>query len=169
MVLQSIYRHPLVYSDEALEAAGRGLDRLDSAVRGFDSHHAEPDENTAARLADAGQRFRSAMDDDFNSPIAVSVLFDLARFANRADGANRSAAQSKLLELASVLGLQLQPARSERADGNADPFIDLLLTIREQLRAQKQWALSDAIRDGLAELGVIVEDAATGATWRFQD
>lgn len=168
MVLQSIYRNPLVYSDESLEAAGRGLVRLDGAVRVFDPAHGEPDDDTAVLIADADTRFRAAMDDDFNSPIAVSVLFDLARMSNRANEDNRGAIQRRLIELAAVLGLELQVAAPAQAAGDAAPFIDLLLAVREELRSQKLWALSDRIRDGLAEQGVIVEDAATGATWRRQ-
>jgi cysteinyl-tRNA synthetase len=168
MVLQSIYRNPLVYTDEALEASARGIERLDTAARGYDSEHAEPDDDTAVAISNADARFREAMDDDFNTPVAVSVLFDLARLANRATGANRSAVQGRLIQLAGVLGLEIRPQHAGAAGGDAGPFIDLLMQVREQLRAQKQWALSDMIRDGLAEQGVTVEDSPSGATWRWQ-
>jgi cysteinyl-tRNA synthetase len=78
------------------------------------------------------------------------------------------AAQAKLKELAGVLGLELRAPEAAGA-GDAGPFIDLLLEIRNELRTQKNWALSDAIRDGLAERGVTVEDSPTGATWRRRD
>ena len=165
MALQSVYRVPLTFTEEGLEAARRGLERLDLAMRaGGDTRDAISPDVTAA-LTDAEQRFREAMDDDFNTPVAVSVLFDLSRTANRADGADKTAAQAKLSELASVLGLELQAPESS-GGGDAGPFIDLLLAIRDELRTQKNWALSDAIRDGLAERGVTVEDSPTGATWR---
>jgi len=108
------------------------------------------------------------MDDDFNTPVAVSVLFDLARSANRAEGAARHVLQAKLVELAGVLGLPLGVS-PDNGSGDAAPFIDLLISIRNELRAAKQWALSDRIRDGLAERGIIVEDSANGATWRRKD
>lgn len=164
MVLQSLYRNPLVYTEEALEAARRGLERLDLAMRGYDgdSPGSEPE---PAEVADAEVRFRSAMDDDFNTPVAVSVLFDLSRVANRAEGAEKQAAQAKLAELGGVLGLELG-APEQSSAGDATPFIELLVAIRDEARATKNWALSDRIRDGLMELGVIVEDSQTGTTWR---
>jgi len=168
MALQTLYRAPLTYTDEGLEAARRGLERLDLAMRGFNTPSGEPSPEMATTLADAEKRFRDAMDDDFNTPIATSVLFDLSRVANRADGDDKAHAQAKLAELAGVLGLELRAPQTSGA-GDAGPFIDLLLEIREQLRAQKNWQLSDAIRDGLAERGVTVEDSPTGATWRRRD
>jgi cysteinyl-tRNA synthetase len=164
MALQSIYRAPLTYTDEGLEGARRGLERLDLAMRGSTEPTGEP----SAEITDADARFREAMDDDFNTPVAVSVLFDLSRLANRSEGAEKAQAQAKLAELASVLGLELRAPEAVGA-GDAGPFIDLLLEVREQLRTEKNWKLSDAIRDGLAERGVTVEDSATGATWRRRD
>jgi cysteinyl-tRNA synthetase len=165
MVLQSIYRNPLVYTDEGLEGARRGLERLDLATRGYEASAAA----TTADVTDAERRFREAMDDDFNTPVAVSVLFDLARLANRAGGAERTAAQGKLIELAGVLGLELRDPEAAATGGDIAPFVELLLEVREQLRQQKNWALSDAIRDGLTEQGVTVEDSAAGATWRRRE
>jgi cysteinyl-tRNA synthetase len=166
MVLQSVYRNPLVFSDEALDAAGRGLERLDQAIRGFEASNGTPSDDAAVAIADADSRFRAAMDDDFNTPVAVSVLFDLARLANRSADHNRSSVQQRLIELADVLGLRLGIEVGETAVGDAAPFIDLLLTVRDRLRHERQWALSDMIRDELAARGVIVEDSPTGATWR---
>jgi len=165
LVLQSIYRNPLVYTDEALEGARRGLERLQTAIRGYDGTI-----GAATEVVEDDERsFREAMDDDFNTPVAVSVLFDLARLANRAEGAEKSAVQHKLIELAGVLGLELRDPEKVSSGGDIAPFVDLLLEVREQLRQQKNWGLSDAIRDGLAERGVTVEDSATGATWRRRD
>jgi cysteinyl-tRNA synthetase len=74
--------------------------------------------------------------------------------------------QATLRELAGVLGLDLAP-RATSAHAGAEPFIELLLTVRQELRAAKQWALADRIRDGLRELGVVVEDHPGGSTWHF--
>jgi cysteinyl-tRNA synthetase len=167
MVLQSHYRTPLIFTDEALEAAGRGLERLDLTMRGYAPNGAQPSAGIADELAGAERRFRAAMDDDFNTPVAVAVLFDLSRVANRSTGDDRRAAQGKLVELAGVLGLELF-APDATVAGDAAPFIELLLAIRQELRMQKNFALSDAIRDGLAERGIIVEDSPAGATWRRQ-
>lgn len=164
MVLQTHYRHPLTYTDEGLDGARRGYARLSTALRGF--------EGTSTAVAgpaaeDAEQRFRAAMDDDFNTPIAVAVLFDLARLANLAAGDERQALQTTLAVLAEVLGLPLLTDLANERSADAAPFIDLLLEVRRDLRAAQQWALADQIRDRLSALGVSVEDTAQGATWRF--
>ncbi len=109
------------------------------------------------------------MDDDFRTPEAVAGLFDLARAINRerAAGTNAEAvepARAKLAELAGVLGLQLEPSE-DATSGDVAPFVDLLLRVRQELRTAKQWALSDLIRDGLADLDIVVEDTPQGATW----
>jgi cysteinyl-tRNA synthetase len=167
MVLQSLYRNPLVYTDEGLEGARRGLERLNTAMRGYTVSPVTPSAEMERALADARARFRTAMDDDFNTPVAVSVLFEIARAANRADGADRLAAQAQLAELASVLGLELGDSGTG-SGANADPFIDLLVAVRDDLRGQKLWAMADNLRDRLAELGVTIEDTASGTTWRRQ-
>ncbi len=178
MVLQSHYRAPLTYTEEGLLAAERGLDRLRAAANpdaatatngaGQGGDGAGADDLTA--LADeADRRFHAAMDDDFETPVAVAALFDLGRAINRARTEGRSAAtiepaRRRLVELAGVLGLRLEPETGAGA-GAAGPFIDLLVRVRDELRTAKQWALADRIRDGLAERGIVVEDGATSSTW----
>ena len=183
MVLQGQYRAPLTYTEEGLLGAERGLERLrsaadpsapdrSSAVAGAPGTEAPvataaPDLRRAADEAD--RRFHEAMDDDFNAPVAVAALFDLARAINRAR-AERSPdpgfeeARQKLVALAGVLGLVLDPV-SDAGTGDATPFIDLLLEVRAELRSAKQWAQADMIRDRLVELGVVVEDTPHGAIW----
>jgi cysteinyl-tRNA synthetase len=116
--------------------------------------------------------FINAMDDDFNTAGALGHLFDLVRAINQARDMGQSdeelaSAQNLLLELTSVLGLQLDK-QSGTEGGEAGPFIDLLLDVRQELRAQKLWALSDQIRDQLAELDVIIEDGREGTSWRWK-
>jgi cysteinyl-tRNA synthetase len=178
MVLQSHYRAPLTYTEEGLLAAERGLDRLRIAADSTSSAQATEDE-TAAEAADlaamaeeTGQRFYAAMDDDFNTPEALAALFDLARAINRARGAGESVprlepARETLVALAEVLGLDLA-RETERQAGDAAPFIDLLLRVRDALRQQREWALADLIRDELGKLEVVVEDTPAGAAWEWR-
>ncbi len=174
MVLQSHYRAPLNFAEEGLEAADRGLDRLRAAAKsnpnGSSARASSDSEDLAALAKETDERFHQAMDDDFDSPVAVAALFDLARAINRArtegrDGAQVEGARQKLVELAGVLGLKLEEA-DETAAGDAAPFIDLLVGVRDQLRAAKQWQLADVIRDGLAERGIAIADGPAGSTWR---
>lgn len=105
------------------------------------------------------------MDEDLNSSKGLAALFDLATGINRARDEGRPAAdaQAALLELAGVLGLTL--TQPEAALGAA-PFIELMITLRAELRGAKQFALADRVRDGLAELGVALEDTPRGTEWR---
>ncbi|MBX6772529.1 MAG: cysteine--tRNA ligase [Chloroflexi bacterium] len=169
-VLTSHYRRPLTYTDEGVAAAERGVARLRAVVTPRPSG---PGANEPAFLAEAReqatQRFIAAMDDDFNTPAALSELYDLAREINRAreDGVpleGIASAQQTILTLAGVLGLTLA---EPRPSVEARPFIDLLVSVRQELRAAKQYALADRIRDDLERLGVVVEDRPGGTTWRM--
>ncbi len=171
MVLQSHYRAPLTYTEEGLEAAERGLDRLRAAATAAATGGAVVSESTIeSEAAEARRIFHDCMDNDFDTPGAIAALFDLARAINRARDGNAAAdslqtAVTTLLELSGVLGLDLTAPAATSA-GDAAPFIDLLLKVREQLRSARQWAIADTIRDGLAAEGITIADGATGSTWR---
>ena len=111
------------------------------------------------------------MDDDFNSAAALAALFELVRVMNAtrdagATGAELAEARATLKELTSVLGLTLEEAEAKGAQG-ADPFIQLLIDLRLRLRAEKNWELSDLVRDRLKENGVVLEDSRDGTSWRW--
>jgi len=168
-LIQTHYRSALLYARDGLDNAVKALDRLRGALEGFDPAADEAGAPGWAREARA--EFERAMDDDFNTPGALAALFDLVREINRRRASGAPAGeiadgQAILRSLAAVLGLQLEaPARA--ADGeDAGPFIDLLLSVRQQLREAKQWALADEVRNRLRDLGVAVEDRPDGAVWR---
>lgn len=179
LVLQTHYRSPLNFTDDGLQAAERGLERLRVAARidpdaAGDGERESPEATT--ELAEAARstrdRFVDAMNDDFDTPIAVAALFDLGRTINRfAASGMRSPdllrARETLRELASVLGIDLSSVR-EADTLAAAPFIELLINVREELRAGKQWAQADQIRHGLEKRGIILEDGSSGTTWRFE-
>ena len=162
--LSSHYRSPLAYSDEGAAAIERSLDRVRHALT--PSNGSGPQVDAASHRS----RFADAMDDDLNTPQAVAALFDLARDINRGRDAGQSVGdgQAALRELGGVLGLTF----ARRADGDGDlaaaPFIDLLVSVRSELRAARQFALADQIRDGLSEQGVTLEDGPQGTQWQRQ-
>ncbi len=161
-VLSSHYRSPLIYAEENLKSAEKAAERLRRAL--------EPGEGKSpAEIAveDYRQRFIEAMDDDFNSARALAALFDLAREINREREreADISAAQRELRELTSVLGLTLAERPMEDL-APALPFIELLISVRNELRAAKNFQLSDKIRQKLSELGIKLEDTPKGTIWR---
>ncbi len=177
MVLSTSYRSPLTYTEEIYDAAAKGLDRLWTALRGSEAGGAAvfttPDAPLAAVAAGAEEQFRAAMDDDFNTPNALATLFDLARAINRArdEGATAgdiAAAQARLRDLMGVLGLRGGPA-TDNSGQAAEPFIELLLAVRKELRAAKQWQLSDLVRDSMTKLGVALEDTPQGTIWRWTE
>lgn len=163
-MLGSHYRSPLVYSEEALAAAERAAERLRIAL-----HERSP--SLSGTLVDPTpfeQRFTSVMDDDFNTPQALAVLFDLARCINRgaSEGANVTTAQRTLQRLAEVLGLKLEePAQ---AASNPESLIQLLVSVRDELRRGRQWALADWIRNEMSQLGIVLEDTSEGTGWRYR-
>ncbi len=171
MVLNSSYRSPLTFNDEVIGQAEAALERLKSALK-----PAEAQSDGIANLADLEKKvtavkeaFLKNMDDDFNSAGALGVLFDFVKVINqaRADGASQiqlDGAQNMLRELTGVLGLTLDAPQSSHP---ADAFIALLLELRQELRAEKQYALSDKIRVRLEEQGVAIEDGKNGTTWHW--
>jgi cysteinyl-tRNA synthetase len=163
-VLGSHYRNPLTFSDEAIEAAEKGLERLIQVANSESAPVKANAEKLDARSV--RQKFTEVMDDDFNTPQALAVLFDIARDINRGieQGADVSEVRHALKELAGVLGLTLK--KTETAFADAAPFIELLIKTRKQLRDAKQFKLADEIRNKLLETGVIMEDTAQGTTWK---
>lgn len=176
MVLNASYRSPLTFNDEVIAQAERNLERLRSSLRPARPARGTILENSSQTLDRqieiTKQGFIAAMDDDFNTAGALGHLFDLVRTINQArddglDQENLLPAQELVRELAEgVFGLRLE--RTKLADAQAAPFIDLLIEIRNQLRDQKLWALSDMVRDRLLELGILVEDTKDGSSWRWK-
>ena len=168
-ILSSHYRSPLNYSDEQLNDAGTALKRLYTALRGCDGLDAAID-------ADYKARFEQAMDDDFNTPVAVSILFDLARELNRAKEGDQEEIHllaATLKYLGGLLGiLQDDPEsflKSSVADSEelTNAFIEQQIQARLDAKKAKNWALADQIRNELKEQSVILEDAPNGTTsWR---
>ena len=159
------YRSQLNYSDENLNQGRAALERLYTALRGLPVVAAAGGESYV-------ERFRAAMDDDFNTPEAYSVLFDLAREVNRlkGEGAVEAAALAgRLRELAGVLGLLEQdPEAFFKGDEAVDEVaeIEALIKARNDARAAKDWPAADAARNRLTEMGIVLEDGAGGTSWR---
>ena len=163
--LSSHYRNPLVYSEQNIAAQERALERIRNAASA-EERSADGEPLDAAPYKSA---FIAAMDDDLNTPRALAAIFDLARQINRAreDGKSVSAAQRTLRDLADVLGIDVETP-PDNASGDIAPFVDLLVQTRADLRAARQYALADKIRDNLAALGVTLEDGGGGTEWRIR-
>ena len=175
-VLNGSYRGPLIYSEEVIEQTEQAYKRLLSTKKGALPGAAGLKEDTFATLKNEAEKiktdFKESMDDDFNTAGALANLFELVKAINqaRADGATDvqlAYAQDVFMELAGVLGLTLEEKKAQSGT-DADAFIDLLVALRRDLRAEKNWALSDKVRDGLKGLGVILEDSKDGTSWSWE-
>lgn len=190
-VLSTHYRSPIDFNEGLLEQSRRNLDRIRQVIRiideqlksqdnpmeletaeskkaagsgGVESEDAESEEAEFA-LADARKKFLDAMDDDFNTPGALSAIFDLVRDTNRSINdktISRKALQDvkkQLIEFGDVLGLDFfEESIEEKEEDMAGELIELLVDIRQKLREKRDWELADEIRDRLRDLDIALED-----------
>jgi len=181
-ILSSHYRSPLNYSDEQLDSAEAALTRLYMALRGIELTEAISVDDVYM------QRFEEAMDDDFNTPIAISVLFDLARELNKSREKSQDRLQIlaiTLKKLGALLGV-LQDNVEDFLKGLnkivsvieaelpgikvvilGEGYVEQQIQLRIEAKKNKDWATADKVRDELKQLGVILEDRPDGTTdWR---
>ena len=171
-IVRTQYRSPITYSEQHLDDAGHALTRLYTALKGFSVQAGEVDWNDAR-----AQRFREAMNDDFNTAEAVAVLFELATELNR----SHDAGVARLLKsLGGILGLLKRepqeflqgnvviapPAGAMATQGYAPEVIEMLIADRAAARKAKNFGESDRIRKELSDAGIVLEDTAQGTTWR---
>lgn len=175
MVLNSGYRNPLTYSEDILTQVEKGIERLRSALKpalgGVSGASVEVLKTLEEQMEAAKKGFVESMDEDFNSSGALAALFELVRVTNqtRAEGATNEQlepAQSLLRQYTAVLGLTLD--QSVEGEQDVSGLVELLIEIRQDLRQNKLWALSDKIRDRLVELGVLLEDGKDGTSWHME-
>ncbi len=168
-LMSAHYRSQLSYSQDSISQAKAGLERLYTSLRDISP-------NMDVDLAQGGYlaRFEKAMNDDFNMPVAFSVLFDVAKELNKASNTAMARDLAGILKkLGGILGI-LQMAPSDYLQGNLDgevsddlaAKVEALIEQRNSARANKDWPMADAARDGLNEIGVVLEDGPSGTTWR---
>lgn len=168
-MLQAHYRSTLDFSNEALDASEKGFYRLMAALKQIDGLPVSKE--SSLDVGGFRNLFEHALNDDFNSPVMISHLFDLAKGINsvadgrlKIDAKGKEALQALITDfVVNVLGLYIvdEGGDSDMMDG----LMDLILDMRKRARDNKDWATSDAIRDQLAELNIVVKDGKDGATW----
>ncbi|MGV8844158.1 MAG: cysteine--tRNA ligase [Pseudomonas sp.] len=173
LLVSCLYRSPINYSEDSLKEAKAALERFYQALRGLPVVALDVADSVGA---DYVARFTQAMDDDFNTPQACAVLFDMVREINRLRGSEPSAAAAlaaRLKGLGGLLGvLQLEPDAflQSSAEGQVDAAaVEALIAARLQARSEKNWAEADRLRDQLSALGVVLDDGKGGTTWRLAE
>jgi cysteinyl-tRNA synthetase len=175
-ILQAHYRSPLDFSNEALQAAEKGMKKLFEAGKSLQRLLVSPPEDnifssTGVNVEEVKKSCYDAMDDDFNSPILIASLFEIVRIVNSVVDKKERLSKTDLLEISElyntfvfeVLGLS-----DENTGNNADMInglMNLIIELRAQVRANKDYATSDKIRDELGKLRIQVKDGKEGATW----
>ncbi|MEG6587015.1 cysteine--tRNA ligase [Dendrosporobacter sp. 1207_IL3150] len=185
-IIATHYRSPLDFSDERLSEAGKSLERLRTAVETCHELDKQKDGGRSEQsiiLLQAAQQakseFYAAMDDDFNSALAISSMFGLAKEINvyysvvasgkiAHDTAAYTEAKDVYFEMADILGILVQEraGKLEDSDSLVNPLMDLIIELRQQARKQKDWATADKIRDQLSAIGIVLEDSPQGVRWK---
>jgi cysteinyl-tRNA synthetase len=180
-ILGGHYRSQLDFTDDAIRAADRGLKRILGTVRAVRERMRSADEagetdaEVLAMLDEVKARFEEAMDDDFNTPQAVAVLFDLGREVNTLLNYGEPLSGATLAEIdtlyrrlgGDVLGVVPDELPEEAGVGLTDDLVRILIEMRTEARQKKDWATADAIRDRLAVIGIALEDGPDGTRWRL--
>ena len=174
-ILQAHYRSPLDFSNEALQAAEKGLKRMMQAAKDVQHLTADPKAPANAEVAALPDKVYEALCDDLNTPIALSVLFDAVRIVNSVKDKTLSLNEADLQTLRTlfdevlhdVLGLEDEAA--EAGSGKlVDGLIGMIVDVRKQAKAARDWATSDHIRDELKALGVQIKDTKDGCEWTIE-
>ena len=179
-ILNGHYRSRIDFTEEALDAASKGVERLHGAVAALRNRlrtadgGKEVDPTWADKLADYRARFTEAMDDDFNTAGALGVLFEFNREVNSLLASGEPVGRATLAAIdglyrdlgEEVLGLIPDPLPQQASAGLTDALVRLLIELRQEAREKKDWARADAIRSRLAEIGIILEDGPEGTRWR---
>ncbi len=173
-ILQAHYRSTLDFSNEALEAAEKGLKRL---MQGHETlHKIKSSENSSIQITGIRQKCYEAMNDDFNSPLAIAQLFDAVRIINSVFDKKDTLSEADLNELKEIFDtflIDIFGLKNEAGSDNqqmntiVDGLMQMILDFRQTARQQKDWAASDKIRDHLASLKITVKDGKEGASWEM--
>jgi len=161
LLLSSQYRSAINYSEDSLKEAQTKLERFYNALLSVNVGEVKDSDN------DYSARFHAAMDDDFNTPVAIAVLFDLVRDLNKASGEEQAALAGQLRYLAGVLGCLQSDPQSFLQSGAGDEaeWIEEMIQKRLEAKKAKDFATADAVRDELVAKGIVLKDGPEGTTW----
>ncbi|ASB49456.1 cysteine--tRNA ligase [Alkalitalea saponilacus] len=172
-ILQAHYRSTVDFSNEALEAAGKGLKRLMEGMAQIEK--IKPGKNDGFNVEEWSLKCYEALNDDLNTPVLIAHLFDAVKAINSAAAGKIEMSEKAIKQLqkqfdllvVEILGLKSESA-SEESSETLSGVMDLVLNIRQQAKANKDWATADKIRDELLAMGIVVKDGKEGASWEVK-
>ena len=173
-ILQSHYRSQLDFSNDALEASNKGLQKLQTTIRKVEEKISTSNFGTEEiEIEKFKEKFFSSMDDDFNTPQSIAVLFDLSKLVNEAltKGISKKCLNklSEFFKTTTDEILGIYPTTKIGLENKEKDLIELLIKMRKEARESKNFKLSDDIRNALAAIGILIEDTPSGTTWKKAD
>ncbi|MEM2272625.1 MAG: cysteine--tRNA ligase [Candidatus Bathyarchaeia archaeon] len=182
-LISAHYRSPLDFNRESIEQARVNLEKIFNAVERLLSleERSERGEEEAALLSqvyEAKRRFEEAMDDDFNTPLAIAAIFDIVKAINTYTNRNsciEAEAKKEVYEvtrilLEDILGIKIEIKGGEKLKGDLiNSLVGIILEVRQEMRRRREWKISDEIRDRLQKLGFIIEDTPQGTRWQLKE
>jgi cysteinyl-tRNA synthetase len=173
-ILQAHYRSTINFSNEALQASEKGLDRLMTALRTL--HELKASESTSVEFASLKEKCFEALNDDLNSPIAIAHLFDGVKIINSIKAGTEKISASDLKELKSfyntvvfeILGLKEEQSANSGDNEVLAGTVELLITLRKEAKTNKDWGTADKIRNELDAIGIELKDTKDGVDWSLK-
>ncbi len=172
-ILQAHYRSTIDFSNEALQASEKGLERLMTAVKTLEE--LKPSEKSTVNIQSLKEKCFAALDDDINSPVAIAHLFDGVKMINSIKAGNEKISVEDLNEFKSFFNsmvFDILGFKEEQSDSGDNAVlgksIELLLTLRNEAKANKDWGTADKIRDELIAIGVEIKDTKDGVDWKLK-
>ncbi|PLX14308.1 MAG: cysteine--tRNA ligase [Marinilabiliales bacterium] len=172
-ILQAQYRGTLDFSNEALQSSEKGLQRLMTAYSAISK--IKPDNTAETNTSGLAEKCYKAMNDDLNTPMVISVLFETAKLINEANNGKQRLSETNIAEITKlfetfafeIMGLKNEEKQNDDK-GKTDELIDMILNVRMDVKANKDYATADKIRDELQKMGVVVKDKKDGFEWEIQ-
>ncbi len=171
-ILQAHYRSEMDFSNEALQASEKGLERLMNATRTL--KELKTSEKTSTDVSSIQKKCFDALNDDLNSPIAIAHLFDLVKVINSVKAGTETISEKDLANLTSffhsmvfdILGLKEEKSDTGEENGVLSGAMELIIQLRKQAKESKDWATADKIRDSLKAVGIELKDTKEGVEWK---
>ena len=182
-LISAHYRSPIDFNKESLKLAEKNLNRIYEAVErlrtlGERKEKTSAEENLLTEVGDAKKKFEEAMDDDFNTPLALAAIFDIVRAINSYANANReieTSTQKEVYEtlrsLMNVLGIDIEVERKEPKGEEIriiNELMNLIINVRDEMRKRREWKIADEIRESLKKIGFVIEDTPEGTRWKLK-